>query len=275
MSKIAYDPVKDKFAGIIKNVRISRTLFYRLLDLFFLRSWYVRGLLKEIYRKEFHKIEKWSLLDAGCGFGQYDRFILSRFPNVKVTSVDVKEDYLNDCRVYFQNKIKDGCISFGKEDLLEIELQPQFDAVICVDVLEHIEEDVLVMTNLAHGLKNGGYFIMHSPSHFAEEDAGGDEFFVGEHARAGYSKNDLSQKLKKAGFEPVKIEYSYGKWGHSAWVMLIKKPMLWLTKWGMKSMFFLPFYYLITLLPGLLFMRMDMMSKNEKGTGIYALAKKV
>ena len=274
MSKIAYDPVKDKFAGFIKNARLFRTLFYRTLDLFFLRGWYVRRLLKEIYRKEFSKKDQWTLLDAGCGFGQYDRFMLSRFPNVKIDSVDVKEDYLNDCRLYFKKSIDHSRISFGREDLLEIDLTPEYDAVICVDVLEHIEEDVRVMTNLANSLKKGGYFIMHSPSHFAEEDAEGDEFFVGEHARAGYSKEDLSAKLEQAGFKPVKIAYSYGKWGHAAWVMLIKNPMLWLTRWGMSSMFFLPFYYILTLIPGLLLMRLDMISKNEKGTGIYALAQK-
>lgn len=272
MSKIAYDPVKDKFAGVIKNARFFRTVFYRLLDLFFLRGWYVRGLLKQIYHKEFHKRKEWNLLDAGCGFGQYDRFILSHFPNVKIRSVDVKEDYLNDCRRYFRGKIKKGRIDFGEADLLDIELEPSYDAVICVDVLEHIEEDVRVMTNLCRGLKPGGYFIMHSPSHFAEEDAEGDEFFVGEHARAGYSKEDLAAKLKKAGMEPVNISYSYGKYGHAAWVMLIKNPMLWLTRWGMGAMVILPFYYLITVIPGLILMRMDMSGNNEKGTGIYALA---
>ncbi|MEX0994222.1 MAG: hypothetical protein WD599_01760, partial [Balneolaceae bacterium] len=78
MSKIAYDPIKDTFAGVIRRSRLLRRLFYFILDLFFLRGWHIRRRLKKAGRKLDEKGE-WKLLDAGCGFGQYDRFILSRF----------------------------------------------------------------------------------------------------------------------------------------------------------------------------------------------------
>ena len=54
MSRIAYDPVKDRFAKIIRKFRFLRTLFYKILDLFFLRSWYVRDILRE-YGSELDK----------------------------------------------------------------------------------------------------------------------------------------------------------------------------------------------------------------------------
>ena len=82
MSKIEYDPVKDKFSAIIKNSRVLRRIFYFLLDLFFLRSWHLRQLISKQVQNWIAEGE-WNLLDAGCGFGQYDRFILSRFKNVK------------------------------------------------------------------------------------------------------------------------------------------------------------------------------------------------
>ena len=273
MSRIAYDPVKDRFANIIRNSRFLRTCFYKLLDLFFLRSWYVRKKLKE-YGEDLEEGGSWSLLDAGCGFGQYDRFILEEFDNVSVQSVDVKKDYLEDCRHYFADAVAEGRISFEYADLLALEKSPQFDFAICIDVLEHITEDVQVMENISQILKPGGFFIMHSPSIFSEEDAGEDESFVDEHARVGYSRQDISKKLKRAGFEPLEVAYTYGSKGHFAWQLLIKYPMLWMNKIKLWALPLMAIWYLFTLPVGLVLMALDMRDDNEKGTGIYAVARK-
>ncbi len=275
MSKIAYDPTKDKFARWIRRSRFLRTLFYKTLDLFFLRSWYVRSALRRLHQDRFSSLQKWEILDAGSGFGQYDRFMLRRFPNARIHALDIKEDYLDDCRYYFKKDIAAGKIRFDHADLVNDELPSEsYDLALCVDVLEHIEEDVRVMTSIRKALRPGGVFIMHSPSHYSQEDAGEDEFFVDEHARAGYSKEDLAEKLEKSGLEPVSLDYSYGKWGHRAWVMLIKVPMLWFTRFGMITLLWLPFYYVLTLLPGLVMMWLDRKGDNERGTGILGIARK-
>ncbi|MCH8495830.1 MAG: class I SAM-dependent methyltransferase [Balneolales bacterium] len=278
MSQIAYDPVKDRFAALIRRSRFLRSLFYSLLDLFFLRSWYVRAKLRQWYGENVLQIEKSKgtvrILDAGCGFGQYDRFMLRAFPGAKIDAVDVKQDYLDDCKFFFKKDIDDGFIRFSKKDLLDPKIKKKYHMVLCVDVLEHIEEDVKVMKNMCEVLKPGGYFLMHSPSHLAEDDADGDESFVGEHARPGYSKEELSEKFRAAGLEPVHLSYTYGREGHAAWVMLIKWPMLWLTRFGFLFALVLPFWYAVTLIPGLLLMRADMVFENESGTGIIGFARK-
>lgn len=272
MSKIAYDPVKDQFARIINKSRFLRTVFYKLLDLFFLRSWHVRKKLRDIA----DPLDEgdWNVLDAGCGFGQYDRFILNHFDHVRVQAVDVKEDYLGACRQYFFQDIQNDRIRFNFADLITKKWEKQFDAAICIDVLEHIEEDVQVMQNVGEGLHEGGYFLMHSPSVYAEEDAGDDEFFVDEHARVGYSKDELEKKFKQAGLTPVDIQYTYGKAGHFAWELLIKYPMLAFTKFGIWVAPVVAIYYIPALPVGLIGMWMDLRSDNEKGTGILGLARK-
>jgi len=273
MSRIAYDPIKDRFANIIRRFRVLRTLFYKLLDLFFLRSWYIRDILRE-YGSEIDSEGPWTLLDAGSGFGQYDRFILKEFANVEVKAIDVKANYLEDSRHYFAGEVEKGRIDFKQEDLLELDYPDSYDFAICVDVLEHIEDDRRVMSNICDALHKGGYFLMHSPSIYSEEDAGDEDSFVDEHARVGYSKQDIREKLQSAGFDPVKIAYTYGGNGHFAWEMLIKYPMLWLTKiklWALPIMFL---YYIFTLPIGLILMSLDVKGENERGTGIYALATK-
>src|SRR5699024_12414061 len=87
--------------------------------MFFLRSWYVRKILKQ-YGSKLDLRDRWRLLDAGSGFGQYDRFILKQFSNVEVKSVDVKTDYLNDSRQYFIDEVQAGRICFEEMDLLDL-----------------------------------------------------------------------------------------------------------------------------------------------------------
>jgi SAM-dependent methyltransferase len=273
MSRIAYDPVKDRFATIIRRFRFLRTIFYAILDLFFLRSWYIRKILRK-YGSELDTQGRWSLLDAGSGFGQYDRFILREFENVHIKAVDVKADYLEDSRRYFDRDIKAGRIEFDQEDLLQIDYEEVFDFVICVDVLEHIEEDEKVMKNIHRALTDDSYFLMHSPSIYSEEDADGEESFVDEHARTGYSKEDISRKLQKAGFTPVDIAYTYGKKGHLAWELTIKYPMLWLNKIKLWALPLMAIYYLPVLPLSILLMALDLSDDNKRGAGIYALAKK-
>ena len=63
MSKIEYDPVKDKLARIVRKSRVLRRIFYFILDLVFLRSWHIR----RIIRKKGAQLEKKRpLAAAGC-----------------------------------------------------------------------------------------------------------------------------------------------------------------------------------------------------------------
>jgi SAM-dependent methyltransferase len=273
MSRIAYDPVKDRFAQIMRRFRFLRTLFYKILDLFFLRSWYIRKILRK-YGSDMDAQGEWELLDAGSGFGQYDRFILQEFDNVNVQAVDVKKDYLEDSRRYFRRDIEAGRITFNQEDLLQIDYEELFDFVICVDVLEHIEQDEKVMQNINRSLQSGGYFLMHSPSIYSEEDADGDESFVDEHARSGYSKSDIRSKLEHSGFTVLDVAYTYGNKGHLAWELIIKYPMLWLTRIKLWALPVMAVYYIPVLPLSLVLMALDIRDNNERGAGIYALAQK-
>lgn len=274
MSKIAYDPVKDSFASLIRNSKRLRRVFYFLLDLFFLRSWHIRRVLKK-HASKFNKMGEWYLLDAGSGFGQYDRFLLDTFSRVKIESVDVKTQYLQDNRHYFGEEIEKGKILFKEADLLTYSSDKLYDFIICIDVLEHIENDEQVIKNLSNTLREGGIFLMHSPSHYSEEDADEDNTFVGEHARTGYSKADIEKKMMEADLLPLKTHYTYGTYGRLSWILTVKWPMLWFTKLGMAAALILVFYYPFVLPASLLMNYLDLHTKNKKGNGIYAIAKKI
>ena len=274
MSKIAYDPVKDKFARIVKNSRRLRRIFYFLLDLFFLRSWHIRRILKK-RGEDFEKFGDWKLLDAGSGFGQYDRFILETFQNVTIHSVDIKKEYLEDSKHYFKDEIIKGRITFNEADLLTFSENEIFEFAICIDVLEHIEDDRLAIENISRSLKRDGIFLMHSPSHYSEEDAAEDDTFVGEHARTGYSKADIEKKLMEADLLPIDTHYTYGKWGRRAWILSVKWPMIAFTRIGLLAAIPLLLYYPLVIPFCLVMNTADLYTKNRKGNGIYAVARKI
>lgn len=274
MTKIAYDPVKDRFANIIRRSKSLRIIFYFLLDLFFLRSWHLRRLLRE-KGKVFDKSGPWKVLDAGSGFGQYDYFLLRHFNQIQITSVDIKNDYLDDNKVFFENEIKEGRISFEFANLLDIKSEKKYDLVLCVDVLEHIEDDVKVINNLSAMIKSDGYFLMHSPSHLSSDDAEEDDSFVGEHARTGYSKAEIEKKLMEADLLPVKTKYTYGKAGKRGWALSVKYPMILFNKIGWFAVIPLLIYYPVVLPLTLILNFADLYTRNRLGNGIYALARKI
>lgn len=259
------------FAGFIRRSHLLRRVFYFILDLFFLRSWHIRRELKKT-GKQLDKKRVWKLLDAGCGFGQYDRFLLSQFKNVRVTSIDVKEDYLEDCKFYFQDEIERKRIEFITRDLLSSGGlgEREFDYVICIDVLEHIEQDMEAMINMVRSLKPGGFFLMHSPSHYSSGDADEEDSFVGEHARAGYSKQEITVKMQEAGLTLKRARYTYGRFGHFAWRLSVKVPLIWFNKMGMSAGLPLIVYYPLVMPLCLILNFLDLHVDNKKGNGVFA-----
>ena len=267
-----YDPIKNIFANVIRKYPFLRILFYKTLDLMFLRSWYVRSELKKL-RKEYGN-SLLSIYDAGSGYGQYSYFMSKKLVPCEIYSVDVKEDWIEDCKEFFTNKnIKN--VSFAIEDLTKINHQNKFDLIVCVDVMEHIHEDEKVFNNFYNSLKSSGYLLINSPSIYGGSDVHGDEdeSFIGEHARVGYSKEDLEMKLHALGFSTYKCKYTYGFWGDKAWRLGIKYPMV-ISGWSELFLVFLPFYYLLTLPLILIMMKLDYISDNKIGSGINIIAYK-
>ena len=268
-----YDPIKNIFASAIKKLPFLTILLYKTLDVMFLRSWYVRRELKKI-RREFGSKEI-SIYDAGTGYGQYSYFMAKKLQPVSIYAVDIKDDWINNCKTFFSRKnIKN--VSFAIEDLTQINYNEKFDLILSVDVMEHIEDDIKVFQNFYKALKKDGLLIINTPSVYGGSDAheGEDESFIGEHARIGYSFEDLDGKLKPLGFSIYQRKFTYGFWGDKAWRLGIKFPMLMLNK----SKFFfilLPFYYILTLPFTFLMMYVDYTGNNKVGAGVNLIVKKL
>ncbi|KAB2925116.1 MAG: class I SAM-dependent methyltransferase [Bacteroidetes bacterium] len=266
-----YDPIKNVIGDVAKRTPVLRKFFYWLLGVMFLRTWYVKRALRELLAKH---TGPFALFDAGTGFGQYSYYIASRWPNASIHAIDVKEDYIADCRAFFRAEGLSS-VGFAVEDLTVPAHRERFDVILSVDVMEHIADDVTVFRNFFAAMKSGGRLLIHTPSNLGGSDVHkeGDTSFVEEHARDGYSVEDITAKLTGAGFRMLYTRYSYGPVGTLSWRLVVKYPLLMLNA---SKLFFLllPFYYLLTLWFSLLLMWVDYRSANAEGTGLLVAAEK-
>lgn len=269
-----YDPIKDRLGALFNRTRGGQRTFYRVLDLVFLRAWYVQRELTRILSRV-PAGRKIDVLDAGTGFGQYAYFLVRTNPRVRVDAVDVKEDYLANARRFFAGTPYGNRVVFRAADLTTLDEQNSYDVILSVDVMEHIEEDEQVFQNFARALRPGGHVLINTPSDQGGSDVGADggESFIGEHVRDGYNMKELEEKLERAGLEIDRSIYTYGPAGSLAWRMLIKYPIKMLGA-SRAALLLLPVYYLPVFPLGVLLNAIDVRGEHQRGTGLVVVARK-
>jgi 2-polyprenyl-3-methyl-5-hydroxy-6-metoxy-1,4-benzoquinol methylase len=99
------------------------------------------------------------VLDIMCGYGRHSLDLAER--GIKVTAVDNLPDYINE--ISEKIKSKDLSIQALCEDVLEMDLDQHYDAVICMgNSLQFFNEEEIVrlLSNISDHLKpNGKFFI--------------------------------------------------------------------------------------------------------------------
>lgn len=270
-----YDPVKDRLGAFFWRSPTRTRVFYRTLDAVFLRSWYVRRALRQALAT-FPADRPVRVLDAGTGFGQYAYWLVTTFPHVEVTAVDVKDDYLQRAEAFFAQTPYAGRVTFRQLDLTEpMTEEATYDLALSVDVMEHIEDDRAVFRNFARVLKPGGRVVINTPSDLGGSGVTGegDESFIGEHVRDGYNADELAEKLRGAGLIDVVPTYAYGRYGSAGWRLLVKWPIQMLNAHRATAAL-LPFYYALTAPAGLALNAADLHHENAQGTGLLVTARR-
>lgn len=265
-----YDPIKRGLGSVFNRTPAMRKFFYNLLDLLLLRSWHIHKELyiwaKNMKNKPVH------ILDAGAGFGQYTYWLSRQNPNWNILAVDVKKEQVRDCNKFFR-EIGAEKVLFRIEDLTKFVAEESFDLILSVDVMEHIEEDVLVFQNFAKSLKPGGMLIISTPSDQGGSDVTeeGESSFIEEHVRDGYNVDEIKNKILSAGFSKVEAYYSYGTPGSISWKLSMKYPIKLL---GISKLFYaiLPAYYAATYPFSFVLNWIDVNFNNKKGTGLIVKA---
>lgn len=265
-----YDPIKKSLGNIFSKKPFLRKLFYKMLDILLLRAWHIKRNLRKVKKELGQNVD---VLDAGAGFGQYVYFMSSLAKGWNITGVDIKDEQIQDCNNFFTQIRREDRVKFEKADLTKFEQKDKYNLILCVDVMEHIEDDVKVFNNFSKSLQKDGVLLISTPS-----DQGGsdvhhdhDDSFIDEHVRDGYNIDEIKEKIMKAGFSKVSATYSYGFSGKISWKLSMKFPISML---NITKLFFilLPVYYMITFPFSLLLNSFDLYGKNKTGTGLIVKA---
>lgn len=255
----------------IATSTILRKMYYRFLTLTTLTEWYVKREAKEVIGRGDNGF---SLLDAGCGFGQYTYYFASRFPDMNITAMDSDNFKIEGLRNFFEKSGLDiHCIH---SDLLNINLQNKFDLILCIDVLEHIPQDKRLIELFYAALKSQGRLLIVVPASpqrrickFLTHTRYGMTPKRFGHVREGYTMEQIKSLLATEGFRIEKGIYSFGTLGSLAYEIFYIAQL--------RPIFFIifsPLYFLLVH-PILLFlMYLDRLKRHRIGNGIIVIAKK-
>lgn len=105
------------------------------------------------------------ILEIGSGIGNISQYLLKSNSNVVLS--DIRTDYLIHLRNRFPTakrivKLNLEIIDFSSEAVLDL---GQFDTIVALNVIEHIEHDDLAISNCYKLLKPGGKIIILVPAY--------------------------------------------------------------------------------------------------------------
>jgi SAM-dependent methyltransferase len=177
--------------------------------------WQLRLVKKSLKKKEKLRLLQLTVpvrpdrtaLDLGCAQGILGYFARRRggfwvHADEDLANLQTAKDLLGDDLVQLRGE----SLPFG---------DASFDLILCLDYLEHIDEDDRALTEIFHALKRGGKFIAVTPHtgpffllHNLRAAVGLRLEDFG-HKREGYSSSELKAKLGRAGFRVEKtLTYS-------------------------------------------------------------------
>lgn len=162
--------------------------------------WFVgrRAILESFLRSIIDKIRdsrsEIRILDVGCGTGA-NLEMLSQFGAAE--GVDVSNEALEFCRS------KGLTVQKGLAETLPFE-DESFDITTALDVIEHLDDDVVGLKEMLRVTKKGGYSLIFVPAFMwlwgVQDDIS--------HHRIRYTKKQMVERLRSAGYKVERATYA-------------------------------------------------------------------
>ncbi|MGF1578162.1 MAG: glycosyltransferase [Gemmataceae bacterium] len=153
------------------------------------------------------------VLEAGCGIGNLSEFFLDR---QKLVCVDNDKFYVNRIRDRFGHleNIETRHLDLTNPEECESLEDQDLDTVVCMNVLEHVEDDQQVLENLHDMIQPGGRAILIVPAH-PKLYTGVDQSLG--HVRR-YKREELEEKVAAAGFHVIESQ-GFNRLGSLGWFL--------------------------------------------------------
>jgi glycosyltransferase involved in cell wall biosynthesis len=150
------------------------------------------------------------VLEIGAGIGNITEWLLPR--DLYVAS-DINPHYL----AYLRNMsvgrpyLEVECVDVEDPACFE-KSKARFDTIVCLNVLEHLQDPDRALRNMAGALEKGGRLLLYVPQHQGLYSSL-DEVL---HHRCRYSKKALSEELAGAGFDVEEMS-DFNRFGVLGW----------------------------------------------------------
>jgi SAM-dependent methyltransferase len=186
-------PAENTMDGAVEELRALTETLNQLSEI----NQYNRWIYDQIASCLGHRI-----LEVGSGTGNITQFLLAE--NRQVVATDVVANYRTELHDRFAGKANLTISSFdlSRTAAPEFKANP-FDTVVCLNVLEHIEDDHFALQQMYDVLQPGGHLALLVPAH--QFLFGAFDEAVGHYLR--YDKQQLRQRLKKAGFHVKSLKF--------------------------------------------------------------------
>lgn len=136
-------------------------------------DWYARSIKENLlqrfwHTRRFQEVRKLieptrgQVLDIGCADGTFSKVILDHSNALRFVGIDVLPRSISYAKRRFARSKR---MSFRVADAHELPFKDQsFDAIVCLEAMEHVEEPAKVISEMRRVLKNTGYIIVLVPS---------------------------------------------------------------------------------------------------------------
>lgn len=178
----------------------------------------IQGRLSEVDRynewiyEQFRPLIGKRILDVGCAIGNITRYYLDR---ELVVGIDVVEEFINKVQERFADRPNFKVLLVDIADSAVLSLASEkIDTIICVNVLEHVEDDILALNNMKQVLVAGGRLLLLVP---AFKFLYGTMDIADNHYRR-YHKQMLRDRLLETGFV-VESQYYMNLIGMLGWFL--------------------------------------------------------
>jgi SAM-dependent methyltransferase len=139
------------------------------------------------------------VLEIGVGHGSYAVALRSYGDYL---GVDIDPASVADARQRLPG-LDFRAVDITSPAFVDIANERKLRTIVCLNVLEHIDDDAQAVTNLARGLQSGGHLLIIVPAlELLYNDL---DRLAGHHRR--YSRNQMRSRLLNAGLDVVRCDY--------------------------------------------------------------------
>lgn len=178
----------------------------------------------KVFRKQVKRLplaEMQTVLDLGCGYGEYAIMMAQGLKQARVFALDIDKDALRNFRAAQQQlQLSNLEIREGTIDTLQ---EREFDFIYSVDVFEHIPENEMPFRQAFSKLKKGGILLVKMPhvtqrtvfpaAWFSEHQ----DWVDHEHPGQVYSLEELEHRFRVEGFRILFSARTDGYCARLAW----------------------------------------------------------